>query len=398
MESLYAKHRMLVSQVDMTIIRECINDISWNRQLVGIRGSRGVGKTTLMRQYIRQRYGVRPGEALYCVMDSMYFTNHTLLELGERFHSLGGRHLFLDEVHNYPTWSREIKELIDLYPDMKITFTGSSLIRILNADADLSRRVLAYNMRGLSFREYILFYHKIHLPMYSLRGILEDPDGVCSEIHEKCNPGLLFERYLRDGYYPFFDGNEVEYYSRLENVVSFIIDQEMVRFCDIDAAYTRKIKALLLFIAGNVPYEVNIAKLSAYLELNKATVLNYLSALNRAELIHLLYSDNKSVTKMQKPDKIYMQNTNILYALSEDTKIGTVWECFVVNQLSSSHVVEYGKDKGHFLVDGKWRFEVGGHDKSFAQIADIPDSYILADSIEYPIGKKLPLWLAGFLY
>lgn len=398
MESLYAKHRMLISQVDMTIIRECINDISWSRQLVGIRGSRGVGKTTLMRQYIRQRYGVRPGEALYCVMDSMYFTNHTLLELGERFHSLGGMHLFLDEVHNYPTWSREIKELIDLYPDMKITFTGSSLIRILNADADLSRRVLSYNMRGLSFREYILFYHKIHLPMYSLRSILEDPDGVCSEIHEKCNPGLLFERYLRDGYYPFFDGNEVEYYSRLENVVSFIIDQEMVRFCNIDAAYTRKIKALLLFIAGNVPYEVNLAKLSAYLELNKATVLNYLSALNRAELIHLLYSDNKSVTKMQRPDKIFIHNTNILYALSEDTKIGTVRECFVVNQLSSSHVVEYGKDKGDFLVDGKWLFEVGGHDKSFAQIADIPNSYILADTIEYPIGKKLPIWLVGFLY
>lgn len=209
---------------------------------------------------------------------------------------------------------------------------------------------------------------------------------------------MLFERYLRDGYYPFFDGNEVEYYSRLENVVSFIIDQEMVRFCNIDAAYTRKIKALLLFIAGNVPYEVNLAKLSAYLELNKATVLNYLSALNRAELIHLLYSDNKSVTKMQRPDKIFIHNTNILYALSEDTKIGTVRECFVVNQLSSSHVVEYGKDKGDFLVDGKWLFEVGGHDKSFAQIADIPNSYILADTIEYPIGKKLPIWLIGFLY
>lgn len=398
MESLYAKHRMLISQVDMTIIRECINDIAWHRQLVGIRGSRGVGKTTLMRQYIRKHYGVKPGEALYCVMDSMYFTTHTLLELADKFHSMGGRHLFLDEVHNYPTWSREIKEIIDLYPDLKITFTGSSLIRILNADADLSRRVLAFNMRGLSFREYIMFYHNIHIPVYYLREILDDPDRICSEINERCVPNLLFRQYLRDGYYPFFDGNEVEYYSRLENVVSFIIDQEMVRFCNIDMAYTRKIKALLLFIATNVPYEVNIAKLSAYLELNKATVLNYLSALNRAELIHLLYSDNKSVTKMQKPDKIYMHNTNILYALSDDVKIGNVRECFVVNQLNASHVVEYGKEQGDFLVDGKWTFEVGGHDKSFAQIAGIPNSYILADSLEYPIGKKLPIWLMGFLY
>ena len=398
MESLYTKHRMLIGRVDMKIIRQCINDIAWQRPLVGIRGSRGVGKTTLMRQYIRQHYGVQPGEALYCVMDSMYFTNHSLLDLGEKFYSLGGRHLFLDEVHNYPTWSREIKELNDLYPDLKITFTGSSLIRILNADADLSRRVLAYNMWGLSFREYLLFYHNVYIPVYRLPEILEQADEICASVNEVCNPLLLFEQYVRDGYYPFYDGNEVEYYSRLENVVSFIIDQEIVRFCNIDAAYTRKIKALLLFIAGNVPYEVNIAKLSAYLELNKATVLNYLSALHRAELIHLLYSDNKSVTKMQRPDKIYIHNTNILFALSEDIKIGTVRECFVVNQLSASHSVEYGKDRGDFLVDGKWRFEVGGHDKSFMQIADIPNSYILADSLPFPIGKKLPIWLVGLTY
>lgn len=398
MESLYAKHRMLIGQVNMNIIRQCINDIAWDRRLVGIRGSRGVGKTTLMRQYIRSRYGVQPGVALYCVMDSMYFTNHSLLELGEKFHAVGGRHLFLDEVHNYPGWSREIKELNDLYPDLKITFTGSSLIQILNADADLSRRVLAYDMHGLSFREYLQFYHGIVLPSYSLQEILSNADEICTSVNEACHPLQHFGQYLRDGYYPFFDGNEVEYYSRLENVVSFIIDQELVKFCNVDVAYTRKIKAMLLFIASNVPYEVNIAKLSAYLELNKATVLNYLSALNRAELIHLLYSDNSSVTKMQRPDKIYIHNPNILYALSDNAKTGTVRECFAVNQLSASYGVEYGKDQGDFLVDGKWRFEVGGQDKSFAQIADIPDSFILADNMEYPIGKKLPLWLVGLTY
>ncbi|MCM1296835.1 MAG: AAA family ATPase [Muribaculaceae bacterium] len=398
MESLFAKHRMLIGQVDMKIIRECINDISWQRPLVGIRGSRGVGKTTLMRQYIRKQYGVQPGVALYCVMDSMYFTNHTLLELGENFHGLGGRHLFLDEVHNYPSWSREIKELNDLYPDLKITFTGSSLIRIINADADLSRRVLSYNMYGLSFREFLQFYHNIKLPIYKLTEILENADEICSVVTSLCQPRLLFEQYLRDGYYPFFDGNEVEYYSRIENVVSFIIDQEMVRFCNIDVAYTRKIKALLLFIASNVPYEVNIAKLSSYLELNKTTVLNYLTALHKTELINLLYSDNKSVTKMQKPDKIYINNTNILYALADEVRIGTVRECFVVNQLAARHDVEYAKDNGDFKVDGKWLFEVGGQDKSFAQIADIPNSYVLADNIDFPIGKKLPIWLMGLIY
>lgn len=398
MESLFAKHRMLIGRVKMDIVRQCIDKISWERPLVGIRGSRGVGKTTLMRQYIRSHYGVVPGVALYCVMDSIYFSTHSLLELGERFHAMGGRHLFLDEVHNYPTWSREIKELNDLYPDLKITFTGSSLIQILNADADLSRRVLAYNMHGLSFREYLLFYHSISLPSYTLADILADADDICASVNEICHPLLHFNQYLKDGFYPFFDGNEVEYYSRLENVISFIIDQEMVKFCNIDPAYTRKIKAMLLFIAGNVPYEVNIAKLSAYLELNKATVLNYLAALHKAELIHLLYSDKKSVTKMQKPDKIYIHNSNMLYTLSDDTKIGTVRECFVVNQLAANHNVEYGKEQGDFLIDKKWRFEVGGHDKSFTQIADIPDSYILADNLEYPIGKKLPLWLMGMTY
>lgn len=398
MESLLTKHRMLIGKVDMRIIRDCINEIAWQRPLVGIRGSRGVGKTTLMRQYIRKHYGVQPGVALYCVMDSLYFTNHTLLELGENFYNIGGRHLFLDEVHNYPTWSREIKELNDLYPDLKITFTGSSLIQILNADVDLSRRVLPYNMHGLSFREFLRFYHSIDLPSYKLSEILKNADAIAASVNEVCQPRLLFEQYLRDGYYPFFDGNEVEYYTRIENVVSFIIDQELVKFCNIDVAYTRKIKALLLFIAGNVPYEVNVAKLSAYLELNKATVLNYLSALDRAELIHLLYSDNKSVTKMQRPDKIYIHNSNILYALSDDVKVGTARECFVVNQLAAHHDVEYWKDKGDFRIDGKWTIEVGGHDKSFSQIADIPDSFILADSIDYPIGKKLPIWLAGLTY
>jgi predicted AAA+ superfamily ATPase len=200
------------------------------------------------------------------------------------------------------------------------------------------------------------------------------------------------------GYYPFYDGEEVEYYSRLENVISFIIEQEMVQFCNIEPAYTRKLKAMLLYLAANVPYEVNIAKLSSYLELNKSTVLGYLTSMDRAELIHLLYSDNKSVTKMQKPDKIYIHNTNMLCTLTNKANIGTLRECFAVNQLSTKHTVEYRRTQGDFRVDDRWTFEVGGPDKSFEQIAGLADSYVLADQIECPIGKKLPLWLVGFIY
>ena len=398
MDTLFKKHRTLISQTNTGIVREIMKSVNWEKQLVSIRGSRGVGKTTLMRQYIKQMYGVNAGEALYCVMDSMYFTSHTLMEVAERFHLMGGKHLFLDEVHKYPTWSKELKEIIDLWPDMKITFTGSSLLQILNADADLSRRVLSYDMAGLSFREYLRFYKNIELPVHTLKEVLEDADAVCDEVCKVCHPQPLFEEYLRAGYYPFYDGDEQEYYSRIENVVSFIIDQEMTQLCGVDPAYTRKLKAMMLFLANNVPYDVNIAKLASYLELNKNTVLSYLSSMQKAELLHLLYADNKSVTKMQKPDKIYVHNPNMLCALSSNLNVGTLRECFVVNQLAVGHTVEYGKTQGDFLIDGKITVEVGGQDKSFDQIADIPNSYILADSMEFPIGKKLPLWVVGLLY
>ena len=262
MEVLFKKHKLLISQVSMDIVREMMNVINWEKPLVAVRGSRGVGKTTLIRQYIKKTYGVDAGDALYCVMDSMYFTSHSLLNLAEKFHLMGGKHLFLDEVHKYPTWSKELKEINDLYPNLKITFSGSSLIQIINADADLSRRVLSYTMSGLSFREYLLFYKGIALPKYTLNQILNDADSICELVNSLCVPQKLFEEYLKVGYYPFYDGVEQEYYSRIDNVISFIIDQEMTQFCGVEPAYTRKLKAMLMYLADNLPYEVNISKLS----------------------------------------------------------------------------------------------------------------------------------------
>lgn len=398
METLFKKHKMLISQVSTDIVRDMMHSVNWEKQLVAIRGSRGVGKTTLIRQYIKQNYGISAGEALYCVMDSMYFTNHTLLDLAEQFHMMGGSHLFLDEVHRYPTWSREIKEIIDLYPNMKITFTGSSFIQILNADADLSRRVLSYTMEGLSFREYLQFYKGIHIPVYGLEDILTNYDDICAETNKLCHPQPLFEEYLRVGYFPFYDGDEEEYYSRIENVIDFIVGQELPQFCGVDPANTRKVKALIQFLADSVPYELNIAKLSARLELNKNTVLSYINSLGRAELLMLLYSDSKTITRLQKPDKIYLHDPNMFYALGYGEKIGTIRECFLINQLSVKHTVEYGKEQGDFIIDGNITIEVGGPDKTFEQVADIPNSYIFADRIELPVGKKLPLWMAGLVY
>ncbi len=398
MESLFKKHKMLISQINTGIVRDMMHSVNWEKQLVAIRGSRGVGKTTLIRQYIKQKFGISAGEALYCVMDSMYFANHTLLELAEQFHLMGGTHLFLDEVHRYPTWSREIKEIIDLYPNMKITFTGSSLIQILNADADLSRRVLSYTMEGLSFREYLQFYKGIHIPVYGLEDIMTNYDDICAETNKMCHPQPLFEEYLRVGYFPFYDGDEEEYYSRIENVIDFIVGQELPQFCGVDPANTRKVKALIQFLADSVPYELNIAKLSARLELNKNTVLSYINSLGRAELLMLLYSDSKTITRLQKPDKIYLHDPNMFYALGFGEKIGTIRECFLINQLSVNHTVEYGKEQGDFIIDGNITIEVGGPDKTFEQVVDIPNSYIFADRIEFPVGKKIPLWMAGLVY
>lgn len=398
METLFKKHRILINRVSTDIIRDAAKNVNWEKNLVVIKGSRGVGKTTMMRQYIKNNYGEVPGEALYCVADSIYFANHSFLDLAERFQMMGGKHLFIDEVHKYDSWSKEVKEIIDLYPDLKLTLSGSSLLQILNADADLSRRALSYTIPGLSFREYLLFYHGLSLCSHSLADILENADKICNDVNSVCRPQKMFEEYLKVGYYPFYDGNDIEYYSRIENVVNYIIEQELTKISGVDSANTRKIQAMMLFLANNLPYEVNIAKLSSYLELNKQTVLSYLTYMRNAELIHLLYSDNKSVTKMQKPDKIYIQNPNMMFALTQDINIGTVRECFAVNQLMTGHSVEYGKSQGDFLIDGKWTFEIGGSDKSFMQIADVPDSYVFADNMEFPIGKKLPLWILGLMY
>lgn len=399
MESLFTKQERLLSQTSTDIIRDLMHQVHWDNQLIAIRGSRGVGKTTLLLQYIKQHYPPGSREVLYCSLDSIYFSNHTLLDLADKFYMTGGKHLFLDEVHKYPTWSKEVKEIYDLYPTLKVVFSGSSLLNILNADADLSRRCLPYNLYGLSFREYLMFYKNIRIPIHTLEEVLANPTEICREVNEKCRPVQMFNEYLRQGYYPFYNGNREDYYINIENVVNLILEQEMPLLCGIDPAYVRKLKALLSVLSSSVPYEVDTTKLATVIGLSRNSLLAYLANMERAELLKLLYSDLYSVKKMQKPDKIYIQNPNLLYVLaSERVQTGTARETFVINQLSVKHEVEYGKKNGDFVVDRKYTFEVGGADKDFSQIADIPNSYVLADNMEYPVGHKLPLWIVGLIY
>ncbi|MDO5421395.1 MAG: AAA family ATPase [Bacteroides sp.] len=399
MDSLFLKQERLLVQTSIGIVRELMTKIHWNNRLIAIRGSRGVGKTTLMLQYIKLNYIPGSREVLYCALDSIYFSNHTLLDLAEKFYLQGGKHLFLDEVHKYPAWSKELKEVYDLYPSLRVVFSGSSLLNILNADADLSRRCLPYNMFGLSFREFLMFYKNIRFPVISLQEVLQGASDICREVNERCRPVQMFKEYLQDGYYPFFTGNREDYYMNIENVVNLILEQEMPLLCGVDPAYIRKLKALLGILASSVPYEVDITKLAGIIGLTRNSVITYLQNLNRAELLKLLYSDLASVKKMQKPDKIYLQNPNLLYAIaSTSVQIGTARETFAVNQLAVNHEVEYGRTQGDFVVDHKYTFEIGGADKTFKQIADLPDSFVLADDIEYATGKKLPLWIVGMTY
>lgn len=399
MEALIIRYKRLLAATRTTYVRSLMSTINWNSRLISIRGARGVGKTTLMLQYLKLNHRDDTKTALYASLDSVYFTQHTLIELAEQFYLKGGKQLFLDEVHKYPTWSQELKNIYDEFPDLKVVFTSSSLLRILNAEADLSRRCISYNMQGLSYREFLKLSHNIDIRPYSLEEVLYNSDKICYEVNNLCRPLAYFDEYLQHGYYPFYmEGNE-DYYTRIENVTNMILEIELPQQCGVDVGNVRKLKALLGILSSEVPFMVDITKLSAMAELSRTTVLTYLQYLERAKLIHLLYADNDSIKKLQKPDKIYMENTNLLYALTlKDVNKGTLREVFTVNQLSYNHRIEYCTHSADYMIDGKYTLEVGGKSKDGKQIASTDNAFIASDGIEYSVGNKIPLWLFGLLY
>ena len=399
MEKLFGKKDQLLRLTSMNIVREAMNTINWDAQLICLRGARGVGKTTLMLQYIKSHYRPMSNEVLYVSLDAVYFSTHTLIDLADRFYKNGGKHLFVDEVHKYNSWSREIKEIYDTYPDMRVVISGSSLLNILGGDADLSRRCIPYELHGLSFREYLQFFHNIQIQPRSLQDILEHPEEICSEVLDKCHPLPLFKDYLQHGYFPFYLKSKENYATLIEQVVNYVIETELPQCYGVDMAMVRKIKALMSIVSSSIPYEVDATKLSGLIGVHRTTVVNYLYMLDKAKLINMLFAEAKTIKKLQKPDKIYIENPNMLYALAEgNVEIGTARETFCINQLRVHHNVEYSKKQGDFRVDGKYTFEIGGQSKGFGQVAGVSDSYVLADGIETPFGRKLPLWIIGFLY
>ena len=403
MDTLFRKSDRLLANTGTDIVREKMDEIHWNSRLITIIGAKGVGKSTLIKQYLKLNYQPGDRRVLYCSADTVDFSTRTLVELAEEFVIQGGELLAIDEIHKYKPgttdWSREIKEIYELFPDLKMIVSGSSLLRLKEGDADLSRRAVKYTMPGLSFREALRFYHDLSFPVWTLEDILAHPYDLWQMVSSKCKPVALFKEYLEKGYYPFLLEGTGEYYTKIEQMVNYIIETELPQICKVGVANVRKLQALIAMICGETPFELNANKIAATLEIGRDTVVEYLKYLGDAKVLNLLYSDKKRIGKLSKPDKVYLENPNILYALAPaKVEIGTLRETFAVDCLSEFHVVEYGKTQGDFKVDSRYTFEIGGRSKDFSQIAGMKDSYVFADDWDMPDGAKLPLWMLGFLY
>ncbi len=397
MEELMEISEKLVAEAPAGFKRYLIQKINWTDRLIGIKGARGTGKTTLLLQWLSGKKWPL-SQAAYFSLDELYFTTHSLLETAKRFHQLGGKLLVLDEVHKYPGWAAEIKNLYDRYPDLQIIFTGSSIIDISREEGDLSRRAIMYELKGLSFREYLAFFHGQHFDPLSLETLLSPVAALREHFPPDFKPLAHFRDYLEYGYYPFSATNRESYHQRLRQLVRMVVEYDMAELKGFDIRHAKKMLQLLYVVAQQVPFKPNINNLAAKTKIHRNSINNYLYFLREARLIHLLYPEGISVAVLQKPEKIFMENTNLLYALSEmEPSAGTVREVFFNNQLSTRHRVNHS-GKTDFAVDGRFYFETGGRNKSRKQVTDLQNAWVVKDGLEYPAGQSLPLWLFGFLY
>jgi predicted AAA+ superfamily ATPase len=397
MKDLRRRHIALVKSVSLDFQRDFITKLPWNERLIAIKGSRGIGKTYLILQYIMQTYQLDE-KALYISLDDSYFYNRRILDLADEFVSLGGKHLFIDEVHKYPNWATEIKLIYDYYPNLRVVFTGSSLLEILNSKADLSRRALSYTMQGFSFREFLKFKYDLSFEKYELIEILTNHTAIALEIGHTVKPLKYFSEYLETGYFPFAQEEKTLYYKRLTEVVSMILEMELPSLRKVESAKIPKVKQLLSIISESVPFKPNISSLATKINIARNSLIEYINALVDANILMSLNKSSFGVSLLQKPEKLFLENTNFMYAISSsEPNVGSLRETFFLNQLTDSHKVTY-PEKGDFLVDEKYTFEVGGKNKSDDQIKGIPNAYLAVDNIEFSSGNTIPLWLFGFLY
>lgn len=398
MEELFRKYIEKIQRIDTNFVRSFIHDINWNARLIGIKGARGIGKTTLLLQYMKLNYSDNWQESLYVSLDSFSFRGKTLIGLADEFVLNGGKYLFLDEVHKYDNWAQELKNIYDDHAELKVVFTGSSLLEILNSRADLSRRAIVYHMQGLSFREFLEMETSQKFDTFTLEDILTNHIKIANLINCKIKPFRYFESYLKQGYYPFYKEDKDLYEQRLEEVINMMLEIELPLLRGVDIGLVSKIKQVLAIISESVPFTPNVTHLSQKMTVHRTTLMTYLHYLEEVGLTTNLQKEAKGSVKLQKPAKIYLENTNLMFVLSpSNANTGNARETFFANQVGYKNKLNY-HEKTDFLVNNVYAFEIGGKDKTNKQIVGIENSFIVADGIEYGYQNKIPLWLFGFLY
>lgn len=377
--------------------RYLIDKIDWRDNLIAIKGAKGTGKTTMLLQHIKESFTDKD-KALYLSLDNLWFETHSINDLIEYHYTHGGTHLFLDEVHYYPKWKTLIKNINDDYPGLHVVYTGSSMLKIDSGVADLSRRQLPYTLHGMSFREYLLYEGLAEMEPISLDLLLRDHRRIAEDILSNGMKILpAFGEYLRYGYYPFYKSVYSGFEIRLQQVVNHVLENDYPIIEGVEQSTIRKTKKMFMILAEQVPQTPNMSNLYNELETDRNQGLKMLYALEKAGLLALLSDKPKHIDKLSRPEKIFMDNSNLMYAYAMAPNIGTVRETFFLSQLAVDHSVTYPA-KGDFLVDGKYLFEVGGRKKSFEQIKDVADSYLAVDDTEIGHHNRIPLWMFGLLY
>jgi predicted AAA+ superfamily ATPase len=395
MESLIKIYLRLLQETDAKTFRYLYQNIDWDERCIAIIGAKGVGKTTMLLQHIKHTFANK-NEALFASLDNTWFANHSIFDLADEFYLNGGTHLFLDEIHHYPNWATEIKNIYDSFPKLKIVFTGSSLLQIYKSTADLSRRVVYEKLEGLSFREFLKFEKMGDFPVLSMKEIVENHQDIAFRITENLKIIPLFKKYLKNGYYLFYKEGLSKYEIKLQEAVNNVIDIDIPAIENIEFESRHKLKRLLAILSTLVPYTPNITDLSVAIDSNRNNTVKYLFLLANAKLLNLVSYKNKTIGDLTKPDKVLLNNTNLSYLYGNNANIGSARETFFVNQLNAvSNVIL--APQGDFMVDN-YTFEIGGKKKPFDQIKDNLNGFIVADDIETGHGNKIPLWLFGMLY
>jgi uncharacterized protein len=397
MDILLEQSERLIANTKLDFKRYLFDIIQWDNRLIGIKGARGTGKTTLLLQWIKAQ-NLDTEKAAYFSLDDLYFTAHSLKDTVAQFYKNGGLILSLDEVHKYKNWSLEIKNVYDFFPDLKIIFTGSSIIDISKQEGDLSRRALMYELPGLSYREYLSMLGIIDLPVIKLDDLLFNNVSIKKSIPNSFRPLEHFSNYLNYGYYPFGLEDNSSVHQRINQLIRTIVEVDMAELKDFDIRNAKKLLQLVYVIAQQVPFKPNISSLATKTSIHRNSLNNYLYYLEQAKIISLLFPAGNSTVLLQKPEKIFLNNTTLLVALAEQrSNIGTVRETFFLSQLRPLHQVHLPK-QGDFFVNGKYTFEVGGKGKGQKQLDGLENAWVVKDDIEFPIMKTIPLWMFGLLY